>query len=222
MDALLNLFKNTGRLHHAYVIEGEKSLILKDLVHFLKQEVGLEVVQNPDFSLVEFEQFGIHDSRDLRERQLNRAMTGKKIFIVAFRAITVEAQNALLKVLEEPTEDSHFFLVVPRAEVLLPTVRSRVVVVSHQAGEADRPEEKEAKKFLKASVGERLAQIKVMLDEKDKSKMVPFVQALERILAKDGLTKNAAKLAEIVAVEQYLNDRGASMKLLLEHVALVV
>ena len=149
-------------------------------------------------------------------------MTGKKIFIVAFRAITVEAQNALLKVLEEPTEDSHFFLVVPRAEVLLPTVRSRVVVVSHQAGEADRPEEKEAKKFLKASVGERLAQIKVMLDEKDKSKMVPFVQALERILAKDGLTKNAAKLAEIVAVEQYLNDRGASMKLLLEHVALVV
>ena len=64
MDALLNLFKNTGRLHHAYVIEGEKSLILKDLVHFLKQEVGLEVVQNPDFSLVEFEQFGIHDSRD--------------------------------------------------------------------------------------------------------------------------------------------------------------
>ena len=57
---------------------------------------------------------------------------GKKIFIIETGFFTREAQNSLLKVFEEePTEGTHFFVFTPSAETLLPTLRSRMVIL-HQ------------------------------------------------------------------------------------------
>lgn len=51
----------------------------------------------------------------------------KNIVIIA-KKIQNEAQNALLKILEEPPKNIIFTMVVPRKNVLLPTIRSRLMI----------------------------------------------------------------------------------------------
>jgi DNA polymerase III subunit delta' len=65
--------------------------------------------------------------RDAIERTGYRPFEGKRrvVIIDDTDAMLVEAQNALLKTLEEPPAASMFILVTSRPDVLLPTVRSR-------------------------------------------------------------------------------------------------
>ncbi len=51
------------------------------------------------------------------------------VMIVDAHLLSVEAQNALLKLLEEPPLDTVFILTVAHMEMLLPTIRSRVSVL---------------------------------------------------------------------------------------------
>ena len=53
-----------------------------------------------------------------------------KIYIIADADLmTVQAQNALLKTLEEPPQYAVIMLLTENAEVLLPTIRSRCVMM---------------------------------------------------------------------------------------------
>jgi DNA polymerase-3 subunit delta' len=65
--------------------------------------------------------------RDAVERTGYRPFEGRKRVVIVddADAMIVEAQNALLKTLEEPPAGSMFVLVTGRLDMLLPTVRSR-------------------------------------------------------------------------------------------------
>src|SRR4051812_16148597 len=65
--------------------------------------------------------------RDAIERTGYRPFEGRRRVIIVDQAdeMLSEAQNALLKTLEEPPSTSVFVLVTSRPDVLLPTVRSR-------------------------------------------------------------------------------------------------
>lgn len=222
MKVLIDTFNTTGTIHHAYVIEGQKESIIPQLQQFSEATLGLSTIGNPDFVLLDSETFTIDDSRDLYDRQLRKALRGKKVFIISFRFIAVEAQNALLKVLEEPTTGTHFFFVVPRSDMFLPTIRSRVLLIQSEQNN-EKLSHKEAKDFLKASPAERLAQIKEIIEDKEtaKGKAIDLLRAVEQILAEDP-KKNKSALEQVLIAEKYLQDRSSSIKLLLEHVALVV
>ena len=51
-----------------------------------------------------------------------------KIIVISAVKFRDEAQNALLKILEEPPRNTIFFLVAPSITLLLPTIRSRLMV----------------------------------------------------------------------------------------------
>lgn len=237
MKLLADTYKKNGSIHHAYVFEGERASILLGLFKFLEKDFGIEIKNNPDFSSQEFETFTIDDARDLQERHGRRALSGKKIFIISTRFVTIEAQNSLLKIFEEPSEGTHFFIIMPNTQVLIPTLRSRLVIVDNFAIGGANSQDGLAKKFLSAGVAERLVMVKSIIEEKDKGKAIDFVTALEQVLApqlsvhintgskniqKTGLVENADVLTEILMVKKYLHDRAPSVKLLLEHLCLFV
>ena len=67
------------------------------------------------------------------ERELNyRSFTGKRKIMIVDPAtlMNLASQNALLKTLEEPPQDSLIILIAPSAGGLLPTVRSRCLRIS--------------------------------------------------------------------------------------------
>lgn len=223
-------------MHHAYALTGEKLAVLPELIHFLEKDLGVIAKNNPDFSFQEFETFTIDDGRSLQERHARRAISDKKIFIISTRFITTEAQNALLKMFEEPTENTHFFIIMPNTEILLPTLRSRLVIIDHTSRGQDTKSGsiKEmtalAKKFLSASTANRLLLVKNLIEEKDKGKAIDFVTALEYELApqiktdqnNQQTTAIANSLNEILTIKRYLHDRSPSIKLLLEHLCLSI
>ncbi len=57
---------------------------------------------------------------------LKPALSKRKVVLIdPADAMNMQAQNALLKVLEEPPEDTHFLLVASKLQKILPTIKSR-------------------------------------------------------------------------------------------------
>lgn len=214
-------------LHHAYFIEGDRALILADVETFLKKSYGIERQGHPDVHYAVHESFGIDEGRALQEMQSMRPVVGdKKIFILALDSITSEAQNSLLKVFEEPTPGAHFFVISSSSRILLPTLRSRMVIVTHgSAVHQSKATSSDVIKFIQSSYKERLEYVSRIIEEKDKSKAEIFLQELITELAQKGMSKASRKgsgeIKEMLVLATYLKDRAPSLKLILERVALL-
>ena len=205
-------------LHHAYFIEGNKEKVLLDLEAFLKDAFKVVRQGNPDVHYGEHESFGIDEGRDLQSMQSLRPVLGdRKFFILFVESITSEAQNSLLKVFEEPTPGTHFFVISSSDRILLPTLRSRMIVVTHpSASKIDM--RGEARKFIPMSPKARLDFVAPMIEEKDKAKVEEFLQAVVAELHAKGAWKS---IKEILLLIGYLKDRAPSLKLILERVAIL-
>lgn len=206
---------------HAALIGGTAA----DVVGVLKllTSEGIQTEANPDLYIRTYTHFGIDEAREIAARAATRGLEGPRVFVLAMPSMTSEAQNALLKTIEEPAAGARFFFVVPSPEMLLPTVRSRSQIVSIDRAIAD--EVIDAKSFLKASPSARLELLKPLFekdddDRRDLSAIVTFLSSLERILSevrplpRDGLSA-------VYRAREYAGDKGALIKPLLESVALL-
>ena len=142
-----------GRLHHAYLFVGPEGVGKRTLAVALAKALHCEEaakdfcggcaacarIQNgnhPDVRVVEIlagkKEISIQQVREV-ERDLNfRSFSGKrKIAIIdPATSMNLSAQNALLKTLEEPPQESLLILIAANAGGLLPTLRSRCLRVS--------------------------------------------------------------------------------------------
>ncbi|KKW11696.1 MAG: hypothetical protein UY50_C0008G0022 [Parcubacteria group bacterium GW2011_GWA2_49_9] len=211
--------------HHAYALVGSQEGTLVTLIRSLER-CGIKTRGNPDFRSEVYDVFGIDEARELKDATYRKAVSGnKKVFVISARGITAEAQNALLKVLEEPPEGTQIFLILPSLEILLPTLRSRLHILS-DVSVRETAITSDAADFLASPVPKRLKTIQGMLktaeEEMGKQKLVDFLDALEHTVAEGDRTNNAVALSEILEVKKYSRDRAPSLKLLLEHLALVL
>ncbi|MFN7729141.1 MAG: ATP-binding protein [Bdellovibrio sp.] len=75
-------------------------------------------------------QIKIEQSREILDFLSLRAISNARIVIIdGAHNLNAQAGNALLKILEEPPENSYFFLIAPSARHVLPTLRSRSQIV---------------------------------------------------------------------------------------------
>lgn len=94
---------------------------------------------NPiDINLNVYEKaMGIEDVRNIQKAILLKPFRGKTkaVIIDAYEDITPEAQNALLKILEEPPSNTIIAIITSKKELFLPTIISRCKVIVLQEKE---------------------------------------------------------------------------------------
>lgn len=94
----------------------------------------------------------IDQIRDLRPLFLTKTPGLRMIILYSFELATAEAQNALLKILEEKTENTLFILSAVSPENILTTIQSRAKIIRFQ--EEVKANDKETAKLLD-SVGNK-------------------------------------------------------------------
>ncbi|HHU91004.1 MAG TPA: AAA family ATPase [Clostridiaceae bacterium] len=136
-------------LGHAFVLTGEKGIGKKTLAHYIakallcteKESVRLpcgccracksfDEYVNPNLMVIrsETKNIVIKQIRDLIDDIGIRPLQGRKVYVIEdAERMTVQAQNCLLKTLEEPPDYAIIILTTSNYESLLLTIRSRVV-----------------------------------------------------------------------------------------------
>jgi hypothetical protein len=206
--------------HHAYIYEGAQDLVA-ELADNARELLGFSKDHNPDVHVEQWEKFGIDDAQKLKETAGLRNTSGRALFVLGIASITSEAQQALLKLFEEPQAGSVFVLLMPHG-TLLPTLRSRLMRYPEKL---KLPEQKSSLVFLKASSKNRSEFVTKLLKDEDnqKERVREFLLELEAELAKKIKNKEArAGLEDIAKVRSYVADRSPSLKMLLEHLALTL
>ncbi|MDP2637536.1 MAG: hypothetical protein Q8P26_00550 [Candidatus Levybacteria bacterium] len=110
------------------VMAKEKEETSKYIKNFLKEEK----VNPVDIDLQIYEKaMGIEEVRNVQKKLLLKPFRGKTkaVIIQAYEGITMEAQNALLKALEEPPANTLIIISAPRKELFLPTIISRCKII---------------------------------------------------------------------------------------------
>lgn len=221
-------------LYHSYVIEGDRDTAVKDLLSFLEARGDIET-GSPDTLCQVYESFTMNDSEQIKDWHSKSGITeGKRICIIATKFINREAEQTLLKIIEEPRENTHFFIIIPDSSVLLPTIISRVHVIKTEQ-QIDKDIIKEVLSFLSSSPKVRIDIVALIIknnkDEENSGQLryyaTSFVNEIENIFyqkfKKDKNDKNTIFiLEELQKARGYLSTPGASVKMILEHLALVI
>lgn len=88
-----------------------------------------------DITLIDDETLGIEEVRNMQKAIFLKPRGEYKAIILRNASrITIDAQNALLKVLEEPPDDTLIVLEVEKSDNLLPTICSRCKIITLRAG----------------------------------------------------------------------------------------
>lgn len=162
-----------------------------------------------------FEKFGVDDAQQLvRSAYIRPLQTSMQLCVVRAQFVTLEAQNALLKVFEEPPVSTNFLLIVPRDFIVLPTLLSRCEIV--RSGETVT-ENALFTDFVAASYAQRLA----LIDQAQKNKDAVWQRSIKKGLITYAQT-HTEHLKELEYSARLLLTRGASNKFLLEHAALTI
>ena len=151
-----------NKVSHAYIISGErncgKEFMAKIFAERLQCEnpkdeepcgechscVQAESLNHPDIKFVSHEKPNVIGVDDIRE-QINNDIAimpyqgPKKIYIINDgEMMTVQAQNALLKTLEEPPEYAVIIILTNNVDLFLPTILSRCIVLNFKPVEDEK------------------------------------------------------------------------------------
>ncbi|MEI7689331.1 MAG: hypothetical protein WCI91_04090 [Candidatus Nomurabacteria bacterium] len=221
-------------LYHSYVLEGNPEEIVYSLRLYLEDRGEINK-QSEDVSLNLYDSFAIQDSQKIKEWYQNKPTDGKKkICIIGAKFINREAEQTLLKIIEEPTENSHFFIIVPDSSLLLGTILSRVHLI--KSGEVvNNVEIKIAKDFMSLNLPGRIEKVGEIIKEfKDnensgglRHSAISLINGIERITYekwKKDLDNDDLKfiLEELKNCREFLSIPGASVKMILEHISLII
>ncbi len=223
MKNFFETVKNVGDLHHAYFFVGDAVEVKEELLEFFDTKLKIKVQGNPDFKILNFENLTVDHARLIRESSEKMNFGEKMMFLISFESASIEAQNSLLKTLEEPSQNTHFFFISPQ-DNLLPTLKSRMVIIKSQNS---NPKSQNEESILNLSFKERLDKVKEIteaISDEDATKQdaIDFLNSIETELAQDSVEKNSKALKVCQNTREYLLDRGAPVKIILENLVLSI
>lgn len=212
-------------LHHAYLIEG-------GIRHASEVLVFTQTLPDAEIIKIQTDAFKLEDAHNLKSLSGEKSISlGKKIFVISANSVLREAQNAMLKLFEEPISGTHFFLIVPDANALLKTLLSRFYLISERK---DVSPDEDVSKFLAMPLArridfikEKLAQFEEENEEEEttdsaRASALRFLNSLEFALHQKvpAEKRDAESFEHIWKARELLRVPGSSVKNLLESVAL--
>lgn len=204
--------------HHAYLVVGDEAENYEGLRLAAREKLLNKEVEAADIWSRTYENLTIDEAREIKEVVLTKPNGEKRLVLISVSAIQSEAQNSLLKLFEEPSSQTVFFVCVRHQGVLLSTLLSRFNIVElKNSGESVDPQ-KTALKFLNSTVQERVTMLEPIIKEKDKSGAENFLNSLETALRDRKLYKNEV-FEDIFSARRFLRSRSPSVKMILEHLA---
>ena len=140
------------------------------------------------------------------------------VIIYAAEKLTLPAQHSLLKTLEEPPGNSQIYLVTPHPDILLPTILSRVQIISSPYL-SDLSYASYVPQLFSSGVGERLKLLDSQSFTRDTA--LDFLNQLEyfihhQIQLNNPITINYSLLTNC---RKYLKS-NCNVKLVMDHLAL--
>lgn len=203
----------SGKLAHGYIFFGEpragKFYFAKQLANFLENknfEIAPRLLQD---ALILESASGIDAMREFKNFLWQKPIISPKRTVVIDNAdqLTPQAQNAILKITEEPPTSALLILIVDQLENLAPTLLSRFQKIyfglpagtKRLSDELMKEGEKYANQFLKKQAASRSELIKQLVEaQKEKPELLDrFFEALIFQLQKDPI-RNAKTLRSVL------------------------
>ena len=133
-SSLIENFKSrcsNGNLSHAQLISGEDGIgksILAEILGklILNGNINREYVDIINYKPIKTS-FGVDDVRDIIDEVNKKPFEGDKKVIIIHQGnkLTIQAQNALLKTIEEPPTEVYIIILCESLELILDTIKSR-------------------------------------------------------------------------------------------------
>lgn len=231
----MNIFKNLfpKNLYHSYVISCNLAKASDYLIEFLQEEGH---IINRDINILsqEYASFTISDSKLIKDwANLKKTNDYKKICIISTKFMNTEAQQSLLKIIEEPKDDTYFFIIMPNVLNLLDTILSRAQVIEVSGDNVNDS----LLGFVDLSISKRLDFIENLIKNHEgedtsgplRHEATMLINQIEKDYyahfknSYKGKDKNKEFIFEELQKSRlYLSTPGASVKMILENLALVL
>lgn len=208
-------------MHHALLITApleKRDAVVTDVLSLLH----LPEEEKPDVRSFVYDTLHVDDVRTINEHIRATPLSGAlTVTFLCARDIGNSAQQALLKITEEPPAHARIVLVVPNTDILLPTLRSRFITVDIFRNKASLSH---AETFVSKSIPARQKVVQKIAKDKDIFSARKLVGELIEYLATHNYFKTenerATFLHRIMTYNQFLQEPGVSMKMILEDLAI--
>lgn len=196
------------------ILAGQSRSAKTEAINGILVENNLKL-EHPDV-LVLSEKLGIEAVKKIKEFIGWKPTMAKKrlILIDPADSLTMDAQNGLLKILEEPADSTLIVMTIDKADGLLPTVLSRceVRVLDFKMTEVDV---EEIKRLLAKEVSERLQELEKIEDRKElfNGLMVYYYQKI-------GPEVEHAEIAKVLLESEEWVKQNVPVKAVLEYLML--
>jgi len=223
--------------HHAYLYIGAHEAGISAARAFAAENLGIEGASHPDVAVFSYEGlFPIDHARRIITFASQAPMEGDtKLIVIAAGRLFPPAQNALLKLFEEPSEGTTLILIVPAEGMLLPTLRSRLIELPRAEGEINEV----ARIFLRSSrtdrekiVAKLVTRVKSDKDDEKQAARIEAVRLAEGLIRAAYVGRQNAKGEEAENLTLFLRDldhfmpilhtSSAPLKLIFEHLLIVM
>lgn len=181
------------------------------------------------------ESVGIGIIKKVQEKTFLKPLrsSDKAIIIPDAQSLTIPAQNALLKLLEEPPNHTYLFLLTTSLESLLPTIQSRCQILKKMGMTTRLTDDEQAisktnySEWTKRDIGLSLKLAEQSAKDKDKAlqtlqNMTIFARSqMLATIADNGEALTLARhLRELQTASKLLTSTNTSPRLALEHLLL--
>ena len=133
-EILINNFRNrctNNTLSHAHLIAGEDGIGKSKLANILAKLILNGELDREYVDIINYRSdkasFGVDDVRNIIEEVSKKPFEGDKKVVIIHEGnkLTIQAQNALLKTIEEPPKGVYIIILCESLELILDTIKSR-------------------------------------------------------------------------------------------------